>query len=114
MVQRVTYKIGDEELILETGKICKQANGCVYAQFSGTAVIATVCASGTVTEGMDYVPDRLLPLVRREKRPSTQSCPRVRRPDRRDRESENHSSFPSYTVAASKLWSIIKQLRFIS
>ncbi|QTQ12131.1 polyribonucleotide nucleotidyltransferase [Treponema parvum] len=56
MVQRVTYKIGDEELILETGKIGKQANGCVYAQFSGTAVIATVCASGTVTEGMDYVP----------------------------------------------------------
>ncbi len=55
-VERVTYKIGDEELILETGKIGKQANGCVYAQFAGTAVIATVCASSTVVEGMDYVP----------------------------------------------------------
>ena len=32
MGQRVTYKIGDEELSLETGKIGKQANGCVYAQ----------------------------------------------------------------------------------
>ena len=31
-VNRVTYKIGDEDLILETGKIGKQANGCVYAQ----------------------------------------------------------------------------------
>ncbi len=55
-VERVTYKIGDEELILETGKIGKQANGCVYAQFAGTAVIATVCASSNVVEGMDYVP----------------------------------------------------------
>ena len=56
MVQRVTYKIGDEELILETGKLAKQANGAVYAQFGGSAVIATVCASGTAQEGLDYVP----------------------------------------------------------
>ncbi|MCR5621150.1 MAG: polyribonucleotide nucleotidyltransferase [Treponema sp.] len=56
MVQRVTKKIGDGELILETGKIGKQANGCVYAQFGGTVVIATVCASSNVTEGMDFVP----------------------------------------------------------
>ena len=56
MVQRVTYKLGDGELILETGKIGKQANGCVYAQYAGTAIIATVCASSDVTEGMDFVP----------------------------------------------------------
>ncbi len=56
MVQRVTRKIGNDELILETGKIGKQANGCVYAQIGGTAIIATVCASSTVTEGMDFVP----------------------------------------------------------
>ena len=34
-VERVSYKIGDSELILETGKIGKQANGCVYAQYAG-------------------------------------------------------------------------------
>ena len=51
MVQRVTYKIGDEELILETGRLAKQANGAVYAQFGGSAVIATACASGTAQEG---------------------------------------------------------------
>ncbi|MBP5251071.1 MAG: polyribonucleotide nucleotidyltransferase, partial [Treponema sp.] len=56
MVQRVTKKIGDYELILETGKIGKQANGCVYAQFGGTAVIATVCASSEAKEGLDFVP----------------------------------------------------------
>ncbi len=56
MVQRVSYKIGDEELILETGRIAKQANGAVYAQFGGSAVIATVCTSDSAQEGLDYVP----------------------------------------------------------
>ncbi|MCI7577845.1 MAG: polyribonucleotide nucleotidyltransferase, partial [Spirochaetia bacterium] len=56
MVQRVTRKIGDQELILETGKIGKQANGCVYAQIGGTSVIATVCCSSDVREGLDFVP----------------------------------------------------------
>ena len=55
-VNRVTYKIGDEDLILEAGKIGKQANGCVYAQYAGTSVIATVCASSEVKEGLDFVP----------------------------------------------------------
>ncbi len=56
MVERVSRKIGDTELILETGKIGKQANGCVYAQLGGTAVIATVCASSEAKEGLDFVP----------------------------------------------------------
>ncbi|MBQ5492007.1 MAG: polyribonucleotide nucleotidyltransferase [Treponema sp.] len=56
MVERVTRKIGDQELILETGKIGKQANGCVYAQLGGTAIIATICASSDVREGLDFVP----------------------------------------------------------
>lgn len=56
MVKRVSYKIGDEELILETGRIAKQANGAVYAQYAGSAIIATVCASSSAQEGLDYVP----------------------------------------------------------
>ncbi|MBP7480568.1 MAG: polyribonucleotide nucleotidyltransferase, partial [Spirochaetaceae bacterium] len=56
MVQRVTYKIGNDELILETGRLAKQANGSVYAQFGGSAVIATACASSEAKEGLDYVP----------------------------------------------------------
>ncbi len=55
-VERVTYKIGDSELILETGKLGKQANGCVYAQYAGSAIIATVCCSSEVKEGLDFVP----------------------------------------------------------
>jgi len=56
MVHRVTYKIGNDELILETGRIAKQANGAVYAQYGGSAVIATVCTSSSAQEGLDYVP----------------------------------------------------------
>ena len=55
-INRVTYKIGNEELILEAGKLGKQANGCVYAQYAGAAIVATVCASSEVKEGLDFVP----------------------------------------------------------
>ena len=43
-VTRLTYKLGDADLILETGKIGKQANGGVYAQWGGGAAITTLCA----------------------------------------------------------------------
>ncbi|MCQ2580498.1 MAG: polyribonucleotide nucleotidyltransferase [Treponemataceae bacterium] len=42
--------------MLETGRLAKQANGAVYAQFGGAAIIATACASGTAQEGLDFVP----------------------------------------------------------
>ena len=56
MKKRLTYKIGDKELILETGYLAKQANGAVYAEYGGVAVLATVCASSSSQEGLDYVP----------------------------------------------------------
>jgi polyribonucleotide nucleotidyltransferase len=56
MVQEVKARVGDADLILQTGKIGKQTNGCVYAQWGGAAVIATVCASHDVTQGQDFVP----------------------------------------------------------
>jgi polyribonucleotide nucleotidyltransferase len=56
MTQRVSMKIGNEELVLETGRIAKQANGSVFAQLGGSVVIATACSSGKAEEGLDYVP----------------------------------------------------------
>ena len=50
------FRIGDEDLILETGRIAKQANGAVLAQYGGSAVLATVCCGSEITEGMDFVP----------------------------------------------------------
>jgi polyribonucleotide nucleotidyltransferase len=56
MTQQVSLQIGGKELILETGRIAKQANGAVFAQYAGSAVIATVCSSQEAVEGLDYVP----------------------------------------------------------
>lgn len=55
-VKRVSVKVGNEELVFESGKIGKQANGCVYAVTSGSAVIATVCCGEAPSEPIDYVP----------------------------------------------------------
>jgi len=56
MVQRVTLRIGGDDLVLETGRMAKQANGSVFAQYAGSAVLATVCTSDSAEEGLDYVP----------------------------------------------------------
>jgi len=56
MLQKVTHLIAGQELILETGRIAKQASGAVFAQYAGSAVIATVCTSEESVEGLDYVP----------------------------------------------------------
>jgi len=56
MMQKVTLTVAGKELILETGRIAKQANGSVFAQYAGSAVIATVCSSSEPVEGLDYVP----------------------------------------------------------
>jgi polyribonucleotide nucleotidyltransferase len=56
MTQQVTLQIGGKDLVLETGRIAKQANGAVFVQYAGSAVIATVCSSSEAVEGLDYVP----------------------------------------------------------
>jgi polyribonucleotide nucleotidyltransferase len=55
-VKKVSVKIGNSELVFETGKIAKQASGAVYAHYEGSAVIATVCCGDAPTEALDYVP----------------------------------------------------------
>jgi polyribonucleotide nucleotidyltransferase len=56
MVHKLSCKIGDEELVLETGRMAKQANGAVFATFGGSAIIATACCSDEAKEGLDFVP----------------------------------------------------------
>jgi polyribonucleotide nucleotidyltransferase len=55
-MQKVSFQIAGKELTLETGRIAKQANGAVFAQYEGSAVIATVCCSEDAVSGLDYVP----------------------------------------------------------
>ena len=56
MAHTSTYRIYGEDLVFETGRMAKQANGSVFARFGGSAVIATACCSDKVTEGLDFVP----------------------------------------------------------
>ncbi len=55
-MQTVTMNVGGTELVLETGRMAKQANGAVFAKYGGSAVLATVCCSAEPREGIDFVP----------------------------------------------------------
>jgi polyribonucleotide nucleotidyltransferase len=54
--KKASVRIGDAELVFETGKIAKQTSGAVYAHYEGSAVIATACCGHEPTEPLDYVP----------------------------------------------------------
>lgn len=56
MIQQVRYRIGNEDLVLETGRMAKQANGAVFATYGGSAVLATVCCEERDGPELDYVP----------------------------------------------------------
>ncbi|RKX85464.1 MAG: polyribonucleotide nucleotidyltransferase [Spirochaetes bacterium] len=56
MLHQVKLRIGDEDLVLETGRMAKQANGAVLATYAGSAVLATVCCSDKKIEDLDYIP----------------------------------------------------------
>ncbi len=55
-MKKVEVEIRDKKLILETGKIAKQADGAVLAQYGDTVVLATAVADKTPKEGLDFFP----------------------------------------------------------
>ncbi len=56
MIKQVKIRIGESDLVLETGRMAKQANGAVYAYYEGSAVLATACCGKSPVTGLDYVP----------------------------------------------------------
>jgi polyribonucleotide nucleotidyltransferase len=54
--KKLSIKFGSQDLILETGKIAKQANGSVIVSYGGTVVLVTACMSGEIREGQDFFP----------------------------------------------------------
>ncbi|MBM3248758.1 MAG: polyribonucleotide nucleotidyltransferase, partial [Candidatus Omnitrophica bacterium] len=55
-VQQVDIGFGRQKLIIDTGKIAKQANGAVRVQYGGTVVLVTACASKEPKEGLNFFP----------------------------------------------------------
>ncbi len=53
---RVEIPFGNSSLIIESGKIAKQANGAVTVTVGGTVVLATACMARTPREGTDFFP----------------------------------------------------------
>src|SRR3989338_8627484 len=54
--EKVEKGIGRENLVIETGKMAKQANGAVCVQYGGTVVLVTAVCSGEIREGIDFFP----------------------------------------------------------
>ncbi|MFZ3138041.1 MAG: polyribonucleotide nucleotidyltransferase [Thermodesulfovibrionales bacterium] len=55
-MNKVEIEIRGKKLTLETGKIAKQADGAVVAQFGDTVVLATAVADKNPREGLDFFP----------------------------------------------------------
>ena len=52
---QVSVEVGGRALILETGKIAKQANGAITARYGDTVVLTTACMSPTAND-RDFLP----------------------------------------------------------
>ena len=55
-VFRKEIDFAGQKLVLETGKIARQADGCVMATLGGTTVLCTAVAAKDVKDGQDFFP----------------------------------------------------------
>jgi polyribonucleotide nucleotidyltransferase len=53
---KVEIDLGGRPLILETGRVAKQANGSAYVRFGDTVVLVTACAQPEPREGLGFLP----------------------------------------------------------
>src|SRR5499427_4742677 len=55
-IHREELDWGGRKLVLETGKLARQADGAVFASYGETTVLATVVAAKKPKEGIDFMP----------------------------------------------------------
>jgi polyribonucleotide nucleotidyltransferase len=56
MPEKITAQAGDKQIIIETGKLAKQADGAVTIQLGETIVIVAAVAATKAKEGQDFFP----------------------------------------------------------
>lgn len=56
MAEKTTAAVGDKQIIIETGKLAKQADGAVTVQLGETIVIVAAVAATKAKEGQDFFP----------------------------------------------------------
>jgi len=53
---RIERKLGDKDLVLETGKVAKKSSGSVWVQYGETIVLVTAVISSTIKENEGFLP----------------------------------------------------------
>ncbi|MBN1526751.1 MAG: polyribonucleotide nucleotidyltransferase [Candidatus Omnitrophica bacterium] len=56
MINKFETKIGGKDIIIETGRMAKQADGACTVRLGGTVVLVTAVCSGEPREGVDFFP----------------------------------------------------------
>ncbi len=56
MSEKISAPVGDKQIIIETGKLAKQADGAVSVQLGETIVVVAAVAAGKPKEGQDFFP----------------------------------------------------------
>src|SRR5256714_8872758 len=56
MSEKATASIGDKQIIIETGKLAKQADGAVTVQLGETIVLVAAVAASKAKPGQDFFP----------------------------------------------------------
>jgi polyribonucleotide nucleotidyltransferase len=56
MPEKITAQVGDKQIIIETGKLAKQADGAVTVQLGETIAIVAAVAATKAKEGQDFFP----------------------------------------------------------
>ncbi len=51
-----SIKVGDKELVVETGKVAKQADGSVVIRYGDTMLLVAAVSSQSAREGLDFFP----------------------------------------------------------
>lgn len=57
--QSISVSVGGRQLVFETGKIARQANGAVILKAGDTLLLATACASKEPLQDVDFLPLRI-------------------------------------------------------
>jgi polyribonucleotide nucleotidyltransferase len=56
MPEKISAQLGDKQIIIETGKLAKQADGAVTIQLGETVVVVAAVAATKAKEGQDFFP----------------------------------------------------------
>ncbi len=83
-VQREELLWGGRKLVLETGKVARQADGAVLATYGETTVLATVVSMKEPKPGIDFLPHGELPGAHLRRRPHPGRLLQARGPSLRE------------------------------